>query len=80
MASRVLGLVRDMVFAAYFGTGGAQDAFVAAFKIPNFLRRLSSTDNKSAAKVCDFRNRSNEFTRRVLVVLFVYETRNSVCT
>ena len=40
MASRVLGLVRDMVFAAYFGTGGAQDAFVAAFKIPNFLRRL----------------------------------------
>ena len=40
MASRILGLARDMVFAAYFGTGGAQDAFVAAFKIPNFLRRL----------------------------------------
>ncbi|TXR51545.1 murein biosynthesis integral membrane protein MurJ [Reinekea thalattae] len=40
MLSRVLGLVRDMVFAASFGAGGSQDAFVIAFKIPNFLRRL----------------------------------------
>lgn len=40
MLSRVLGMLRDIVFAAYFGTGGAQDAFVLAFKIPNFLRRL----------------------------------------
>ncbi|TCS36448.1 putative peptidoglycan lipid II flippase [Reinekea marinisedimentorum] len=40
MFSRVLGLIRDIVFASMFGTGGAQDAFVVAFKIPNFLRRL----------------------------------------
>lgn len=40
MLSRVLGLIRDQVFAAYFGAGGAQDAFLVAFKIPNFLRRL----------------------------------------
>jgi putative peptidoglycan lipid II flippase len=40
MLSRVLGLVRDIVFAAMFGAGGAQDAFFVAFKIPNFLRRL----------------------------------------
>jgi len=38
--SRVLGLVRDTVFAVLFGTGGAMDAFFIAFKIPNFLRRL----------------------------------------
>jgi putative peptidoglycan lipid II flippase len=38
--SRVLGLVRDTVFAVLFGTGGAMDAFFVAFKIPNFLRRL----------------------------------------
>lgn len=38
--SRVLGLVRDIVFARYFGAGGLMDAFVVAFKIPNFLRRL----------------------------------------
>ncbi|MBL6969756.1 MAG: murein biosynthesis integral membrane protein MurJ, partial [Gammaproteobacteria bacterium] len=38
--SRILGLVRDIVFARYFGAGGMMDAFVVAFKIPNFLRRL----------------------------------------
>ena len=40
LASRVLGLVRDVVFAHVFGSGGATDAFFLAFKIPNFLRRL----------------------------------------
>ncbi len=38
--SRVLGLVRDMVLAAFFGTGMVADAFVVAFKIPNLFRRL----------------------------------------
>ncbi|MDX1598654.1 MAG: murein biosynthesis integral membrane protein MurJ [Marinobacter sp.] len=40
MLSRVLGLVRDMVIARYFGAGASADAFFVAFKIPNFLRRL----------------------------------------
>ncbi|UDL04380.1 murein biosynthesis integral membrane protein MurJ [Marinobacter sp. CA1] len=40
MLSRVLGLVRDMVIARYFGAGTGADAFFVAFKIPNFLRRL----------------------------------------
>ncbi|MCF6257717.1 MAG: murein biosynthesis integral membrane protein MurJ [Gammaproteobacteria bacterium] len=38
--SRVLGLVRDVVFAQFLGAGGETDAFFVAFKIPNFLRRL----------------------------------------
>jgi len=38
--SRILGLVRDMVIAAFFGTGMVADAFVVAFRIPNLLRRL----------------------------------------
>ncbi len=38
--SRILGLVREMVFAALFGDSAAADAFFVAFKIPNFLRRL----------------------------------------
>ena len=38
--SRVMGLVRDVVFANFLGAGGATDAFFVAFKIPNFLRRL----------------------------------------
>ncbi len=40
MISRVLGLVRDMVFFHLFAVGGATDAFVAANRIPNLLRRL----------------------------------------
>ena len=38
--SRVLGLVRDIVVARYFGAGMAADAFFVAFRIPNLLRRL----------------------------------------
>lgn len=40
MLSRILGLVRDMVLMGVFGAGGLMDAFLVAFKIPNFLRRL----------------------------------------
>lgn len=40
LLSRVLGLVRDVVVASYFGASGSADAFFVAFKIPNFLRRL----------------------------------------
>ena len=38
--SRILGLVRNRVFAHYLGTSDAADAFNAAFKIPNFLQNL----------------------------------------
>ncbi len=40
MISRVLGLVRDMVLFHLFPVGGATDAFFAANKIPNLLRRF----------------------------------------
>ena len=38
--SRIFGYVRDMVFAWLFGAGPMADAFIAAFRIPNLLRRL----------------------------------------
>ena len=40
LLSRVIGLVRNRVFAHYFGTSDAADAFNAAFRIPNFLQNL----------------------------------------
>jgi putative peptidoglycan lipid II flippase len=40
MLSRVLGLIRDMVVANFFGAGAGADVFFLAFKIPNFFRRL----------------------------------------
>lgn len=40
LLSRVLGLVRDVVFARYFGAGLVMDAFIVANRIPNMLRRF----------------------------------------
>src|SRR4029079_15740901 len=40
MFSRLLGLVREMVFARYLGAGFLYDAYVVAFRIPNVLRDL----------------------------------------
>ena len=40
LLSRLVGLVRDRIFAHYFGNSDAADAFRAAFRIPNFLQNL----------------------------------------
>jgi putative peptidoglycan lipid II flippase len=40
LLSRIAGLVRDRVFAHYFGNSAAADAFRAAFRIPNLLQNL----------------------------------------
>ena len=40
LLSRIAGLVRERVFAHYFGNSDAADAFKAAFRIPNFLQNL----------------------------------------
>jgi putative peptidoglycan lipid II flippase len=51
MFSRVLGLVREQVFAYYFGAGFLNDAFQFAFRIPNVLRDLFAEGALSAAFV-----------------------------
>ena len=38
--SRISGYARDMVQAIVFGASGLTDAFVVAYRIPNFLRRI----------------------------------------
>ena len=40
MISRILGFVRDILIARLFGADAGTDAFLVAFKIPNFMRRL----------------------------------------
>ena len=54
MGSRVLGLVREQIFAFYFGAGFANDAFVVAFRIPNLLRDLFAEGALSSAFVTTF--------------------------
>ena len=49
--SRVLGLVREVVFATVFGATAATDAFWVAFRIPNFMRRLFAEGSFSTAFV-----------------------------
>lgn len=49
--SRLSGLVRDQVYASVFGAGGMMDAFFVAFRIPNFMRRLSAEGSFSMAFV-----------------------------
>ncbi len=51
LVSRVLGLARDVVIAAVFGSGTQTDAFIVAFKIPNFMRRISAEGAFSQAFV-----------------------------
>jgi len=54
LASRVLGLVRDQLFAALVGANAFSDAFVAAFRIPNLLRDLFAEGALSSALVPTF--------------------------
>jgi putative peptidoglycan lipid II flippase len=51
LSSRILGLVRDVVQARYFGTGLQADAFVVATRIPTLLRDLFAEGAMSAAVV-----------------------------
>jgi putative peptidoglycan lipid II flippase len=54
MTSRILGVVREQVLAAYFGAGNAMDAYNVAFRIPNLVRDLFAEGAMSAAFVPTF--------------------------
>lgn len=70
MLSRVLGLLRDMVIMGVFGAGGLTDAFLVAFKIPNFLRRLFAEGAFSQAFVpilSEYKTTASHYEVQVLV-------------
>src|SRR4051812_36542933 len=54
LASRVLGVARDALFAAAFGVSSLTDAYVVAFRIPNLLRDLFAEGALSSAFVPTF--------------------------
>ena len=86
MASRVLGLVRDQVFAAFFGAGLQFDAFITAFRIPNLLRDLLAEGALSAAFVTTFtqtlKNKGEEealrLSNRVATLIIIFITAISI--
>ncbi len=51
LLSRVFGFLRDILVARYLGAGVLADAFLVAFKLPNFLRRLFAEGAFNAAFV-----------------------------
>jgi putative peptidoglycan lipid II flippase len=54
MCSRILGLIREQVFAGLFGAGKNLDAFLMAFRLPNLLRDLFAEGALSTAFITTF--------------------------
>jgi putative peptidoglycan lipid II flippase len=70
VASRILGLVRDIIIARLLGAGAGADAFFVAFRIPNFLRRLFAEGAFSQAFVpvlAEYKNQRDHAAVRDLV-------------
>src|SRR5580658_3529726 len=55
LTSRVLGLVREQVYAAFMGTSGVYSAFVLAYTVPNLFRRLLGEGALTAAFIPIFK-------------------------
>lgn len=54
--SRIVGLIRQRVFAHYFGISAAGDAYSAAFRIPNFLQNIFGEGALSASYIPVYSN------------------------
>jgi putative peptidoglycan lipid II flippase len=57
LASRVLGMVREMVYAAFMGNTWVASAFVMAFQVPNLFRRLLGEGALTAAFIPIFKQK-----------------------
>ncbi len=57
LVSRVLGLVREMAYARFMGTGWVASAFIFAFQIPNLFRRLLGEGALTAAFIPQFKEK-----------------------
>lgn len=58
LVSRILGLVRDSLFARYIGASFASDAFLVAFRLPNMFRALFAEGAFSAAFIPMFNKKT----------------------
>ena len=70
MLSRITGLIRDILISSTFGANALTDAYFAAFRIPNFLRRLFAEGAFSQAFVpilAEYKNQQGEQLTKNLV-------------
>src|SRR6202161_2019888 len=79
LLSRVIGLVRERVFAYYFGNSAAADAFRGAFRIPNFLQTLFGEGVLSASFIPVYarlraeerHEEANQLAEAIFAILFL---------
>src|SRR2546427_13028446 len=57
MTSRVLGMVREMVYASFMGNKWVAGAFTLAFQVPNLFRRLLGEGALTAALIPIFKQK-----------------------
>jgi len=85
LISRILGYVKDMILARYFGATGVSDVFFVAFRIPNLLRELFAEGAMSSAfipvltdcQVKEGKEEAGRLVRSVFVTLLI--TLSVVC-
>ncbi len=74
MISRIFGYIRDMLVAYMFGAGMYADAFYAAFRIPNLIRRMLGEGSFSAAFIPVFseylHTKTKSETQKLINVVF----------
>ncbi|MDD5101760.1 MAG: murein biosynthesis integral membrane protein MurJ [Endomicrobiaceae bacterium] len=76
--SRIFGYIRDMLVAYFFGAGMFADAFYAAFRIPNLIRRMLGEGSFSAAFIPVFseylHTKSKDEAQKLIDVVFTILT------
>jgi putative peptidoglycan lipid II flippase len=79
LLSRIIGLVRERVFAHYFGNSDAADAFRGAFRVPNFLQTLFGEGVLSASFIPVYarlraeerHEEANQLAEAIFAILFL---------
>jgi putative peptidoglycan lipid II flippase len=87
LLSRILGFIRDAAIAWYFGAGQNSDVFIAAFRIPNLLRKLfgeGALSNAFVPVLTDYIAKDGQeetfgLARSALCVLSVLLVAVSIC-
>ncbi len=64
LASRILGFLRDMVIAWFFGAGLLSDAFFVAFRLPNLFRRLFGEGSLTVAFIPVFSEHISQYGKK----------------
>ena len=69
LISRILGFIRDMVIAWFFGAGLLSDAFFVAFRLPNLFRRLFGEGSLTVAFIPVFSEHISKYGKEEAFLL-----------